>query len=150
MTTKTLTSAAFKAGVNRLQWRQLSYAYSILYIGVSAIESDGSSSEYSFRFDVSGFPGTAPQVTIWDLESNAALEPTKRPKGSARVVEAFKRWGNDTIYRPWDRQAGPHNNWSATYPALAWYPSRHLTFILEDLHGLLTSNALAQGSRIVS
>jgi hypothetical protein len=142
-----LASAAFRAGVHRGQWRLLSYAFPLLFIGVTAIEPDGSPSEYAFRFELSGFPGTAPQVTIWDFESNAALDPNKRPTGSSRVVEAFKRWGNDTVYRPWDRLAGAHNNWSTIHPSMAWNPSRPLTFILEDLHGLLTSNILASNIR---
>lgn len=159
MTTKTpseqavdadLASAAFRAGVSRAQWRQISYAYPLLCLAVSAVEPDGTNSEYSFRFELSGYPATAPMVTIWDTESNAALEPTRRPKGTTRVVEAFKKWGNDTVYRPWERMAGAHNNWSTTHSGLAWNSSRRLTFILEDIHGLLTSNALAQGNRLTS
>jgi hypothetical protein len=142
-----LTSAAFRAGVSRGFWREVSYAFPVLVIGVAAVEPDGASSEYCFRFELTGFPATAPQVTIWDPDSNSALDPLNRPKGTARVTEAFKQWGNDTVYRPWDRQGGLHNNWSNTHPSLAWNPLRHLTFILEDLHGLLTSNALAQPLR---
>jgi hypothetical protein len=142
-----LASAAYRIGVLRGFWRQLSYTFPILYIAVAAIEPDGSSSEYSFRFELTGFPATAPRVTIWDVEAAAPLAPPQRPKGSQRVNEAFKQWGSDTIYRPWDREGGLHNSWSTTHPGLAWHSSRHLTFILEDLHGLLTSNNLSQPVR---
>jgi hypothetical protein len=145
-----LASAAFRAGVQRKQWRQLSYAFPLLFIAVTAVEPDGSLCEYDFRFELSGFPAVAPEVTIWDPKSKSSLDPGKRPTGSPRVVEAFKRWGNDTVYRPWDRLGGAHNNWSITHPSMTWNPSLHLTFILEDLHGLLTSNSLASVIRAAS
>src|SRR5438876_259286 len=83
-----------------------------------------------------GFPGAAPAVRIWDRETDTLLAPDRRPKGSARVQEAFKAWGNETVYRPWDRFAGAHNNWARDFPALAWHSGRDVAFILEDLHGL--------------
>jgi hypothetical protein len=142
-----LTSARFRVGVKRGHWRQVSYTFPVLLVAVAAIEPDGSSSEYSFRFELTGFPGTAPEVRIWDRTTNALLLTNKRPTGSNRVVEAFKSWGNETVYRPWDRHGGAHNNWATTHPGLAWNPKRDLTFILEDLHGLLTSNAAAGSTR---
>jgi hypothetical protein len=141
-----LASARFRVGVRRGDWRLVSYSFPFLIIAVAACEPDGSSCEYSFRFELTGFPGSAPEVQIWDCGSGAALESGKRPKGSNRVTEAFKSWGNETVYRPWDRKGGVHNNWSTSHPSLAWNPSRDLTFILEDLHGLLTSNAAAISS----
>jgi hypothetical protein len=36
------------------------------------------------------------------------------------------------------------------YPDLAWHPKRDITFTLEDLHGLLNSNALAYSARSAS
>jgi hypothetical protein len=142
-----LASARFRVGEKRGHWRKITYEFPILVVGVSAVEPDGTLSEYFFRFDLSGFPGTAPEVKIWDCETGAALSPAKRPKGSHRVAEAFKTWGNDTVYRPWDREGGQHNNWATTHPELAWHSKRELTFILGDLHGLLTSNATAHGNR---
>jgi hypothetical protein len=145
-----LASVRFQVGVKRGRWRQISYAFPVLIIAVAAIEPNGSCSEYSFRFELTGFPGTAPEVRIWDRETNALLDPAKRPKGSTRVTEAFKSWGNGSVYRPWDRHGGVHNSWATVHPTLAWNPKRDLAFILEDLHGLLTSNAAAHGTRSVS
>lgn len=143
-----LASARFRVGVSRGHWRQVSYEFPILIMTVAAIEPDGSSSEYCFRFELTGFPGAAPEVQIWDLATNALLEQTKRPKGSDRVVKGFQVWPpNTTVYRPWDRHSGAHNNFAKSYPDLAWHPKRDLTFILEDLHGLLTSNAAGRGDR---
>lgn len=142
-----MASARFRAGVVRRQWRVVFYDFPILILAVVAIEPDGSASEYHFRFELTGFPGSAPEVRIWDSAARAQLSPVRRPKGSARVVEAFKSWGPETVYRPWERQSGAHNDWATKYPALAWHCRRDLAFILEDLHGLLTSNASAGGSR---
>ena len=143
-----LASPRFQAGVIRSQWRVVSIEFPILIVAVAAIEPDGTWSEYSFRFELTGFPGTAPEVRIWDCSANAPLPQARRPRGSPRVIEAFKAWGSDTVYRPWERLSGAHGEWTNKYPALAWHPGHDLTFILEDLHGLLTANALASSERL--
>lgn len=145
-----LSSARFRAGATRGHWRQILSEFPVLIVAVAAVEPDGSYSEYFFRFELTGFRGIAPEVKIWDCTKNAPLATDKRPKGSNRVTEAFKAWGNDTVYRPWDRQGGGHNNWATSHPNLAWNPKRDISFILEDLHGLLTSNAAACSSRPVA
>jgi hypothetical protein len=142
-----LESSRFRVGVHRKHWRQVSYKFPVLVVALSAIEPDGSSSEYFFNFELTGFPGAAPEVRIWDPSTNTLLAIEKRPKGSGRVAEAFKAWGGGTVYRPWDRLAGAHGNWATAYPTLAWNPKRDLTFAMEDLHGLLTSNAAAHRAR---
>jgi hypothetical protein len=125
----------------------VSYEFPILIVVIAGIEPDGKDSEYFFRFELTGFPGIAPESKIWDVATNTLLPTNKRPKGSHRVIEAFKSWGSESVYRPWDRHGGPHNNWTSTHPELAWHPKRDLTFILEDLHGLLISNSLAYSNR---
>lgn len=142
-----LESPRFRAGVNRGHWRQVSYAFPILIVALAAIEPGGDSHQYFFRFELTGFPGAAPEVRIWDTATSAMLEVGKRPKGSTRLSAAFKSWDKGTVYRPWDRLAGAHGNWGTAYPTLAWNSKRDLTFVLEDLHGLLTSNAAALGVR---
>ncbi|MGB8411831.1 MAG: hypothetical protein WCE23_03300 [Candidatus Binatus sp.] len=139
-----LSSARFLAGVARRQWRKVSYDFPVLVMAVAAIEPNGKSTEYFFRFELSGFPGTAPEIKIWDSKTSGLLAVDKRPKGSERVVKAFQDWGDHTVYRPWERFSGGHNNFARDFPDLAWHPKRDLTFILEDLHGLLTSNAAAR------
>jgi hypothetical protein len=142
-----LDSARFQAGVRRGQWRQVSYTFPVLIVAVTATEPDASSNEYCFRFELTGFPGVPPEARIWNPAANAMLENNKRPKGSARVTGAFKAWDKGTVYRPWDRLAGAHGNWTTAYPTLAWNPKRDLTFALEDLHGLLTSNTASRFDR---
>lgn len=137
-----IASVRFQTGVARKQWRVILYAFPVLIMVVAAIEPDGRKSEYYFRFELSGFKATAPEVMLWDLETNSFLPEGKRPKGSRRVMEAFKIWGeHKTVYRPWERTGMTHGNWATTHPELIWHSKRDLAFILEDLHGLLTSNA---------
>ena len=139
-----LASSRFIAGLARGHWRCVSFDFPLLVIAVTAIEPDGTSSEYAFRFELAGFPGVAPQVIIWDTVANTQLPVNRRPKGSHRVQEAFKDWtAPHTVYRPWERTSGAHGSWAQNFPDLTWHPHRDLTFILEDLHDLLTSNALA-------
>jgi len=142
-----LDSPRFRAGVHRGHWRLLSHTFPILLVAVAAIEPDGNQREYSFRFELTGFPGVAPEVRKWDLSTNTLQAAERRPKGSTRVSEAFKAWGGGTVYRPWDRLAGAHGNWATNYPTLAWNPKRDLAFVLEDLYGLLASNSAAQRVR---
>lgn len=44
---------------------------------------------------MTGFPGAAPEVKIWDFAANIPLAADKRPKGSNRLIQAFKCWGNE-------------------------------------------------------
>tara|TARA_R110002094_G_scaffold217492_1_gene188620 strand:- start:138 stop:614 length:477 start_codon:yes stop_codon:yes gene_type:complete len=138
------------AGCKNGQWRILSFIYPKLDFVVSAVEPDGSGSEYGFRADLMNFPSDAPMVRIWDHVNDRLLPAVKRPKGGPRLVGAFKDWSSHTVYRPWDRMTGPHNNNARTKPHLGWNPNRRLLFIFEDLHGLLTSNARATRDRKVA
>lgn len=143
-----LASGRLRAGILRNHWRKVSYAFPVLIMAVAAVEPDGTATEYTFRFELSGFPGIAPAVQIWDCATNALLAVDRRPKGTKRVAEAFKNWEpHNTVYRPWERTSGAHNNWAQSHPDLAWHSKRDLTFVLEDLHGLLTSNSAAHSSR---
>ena len=71
--TADLTSARFRIGVKRGHWRKVSYVFPILVIAVAAVEPNGNSTEYFFRFELTGFPGTAPDVRIWDYATDALL-----------------------------------------------------------------------------
>ena len=129
------------------RWRIISNQFPILDFAISATEPDGTPSEYGFRAELSNYPGQAPMVQIWDHKQNTPLAGDQRPKGGVRVQKTFQCWGADTVYRPWDRMTGPHNNNAVTFPHLAWHPERRLLFIFEDLHGILDSNAHAQHLR---
>ncbi len=125
---------AFVDGVDRGRWRIVRYAFPILDVAISATEPDGTTSEYVMHFELMNYPAQAPMVRIWDATADA---------GNSRVALAFQQWGDDTVYRPWDRRTGPHNNNAANLPHLAWRCDRDLTFILEDIHAILNLNARA-------
>jgi hypothetical protein len=133
----------FLAGCAAGQWRVAPLTFPLLNFWVSAVEPDGTSSEYGFQAELTNYPAIPPKVRIWDHAANAPLANQARPKGGPRVEGAFKHWGDDTVYRPWDRQTGPHCSNTSELPHLAWNPSRNLTFIFKDLYGLLHCNARA-------
>ena len=142
-----LEEGDFLSGRDAGRWRIIANDFPILDFAISATEQNGTSSEYGFRAELSNYPAQAPMVRIWDHEQNGPLASDRRPKGGARVKKTFQRWGEDTVYRPWDRRTGPHGNNSSTFEHLAWNPDRRLIFIFEDLHGILNSNARAQHLR---
>jgi hypothetical protein len=142
-----LTEGEFLAGVDAGRWRVIAFAFPILDFAIATTDAEGKLIEYGFRAELSNFPAQAPMVRIWDHAGNCPLAQDKRPKGSQRVNITFQMWGEDTVYRPWDRKTGPHNNIAANFPHLAWRPERHLSFIFRDLHGILNSNARAHRIR---
>lgn len=133
----------FLSGCDSGRWRVVCYEFPILDFAISATEPDGAASEYGFRADLSNYPAQAPMVRIWDHQRDSPLTNDRRPKGGARVEKTFQCWGEDTVYRPWDRKTGPHSNNASVFPHLAWNPERRLVFVFDDLHGILNSNARA-------
>jgi len=142
-----LQSDAFQAGCREGRWRVVEFSYPRLDFKVSAIKPDGTVTEYGFRADLTNYPGVAPEVRLWIFEEDRKPMPDERPKGGTRVTETFKDWGSGTVYRPWDRHTGPHNNNAAAKPQLAWNKDRDLAFIFEDLHGILVSNGRKVAAR---
>ncbi|MBX3565590.1 MAG: hypothetical protein KF730_13555 [Sphingomonas sp.] len=138
-----LDDPGFIAGVMAGRWRIHAFAFPRLDFYVAATEPDGKAAAYGFRGDLTNFPATNPMVRIWDLARDTRLPANLRPKGNQRIAITFQQWGDDTVYRPWDRMTGPHNNNAANMPHLAWRPDRRLLFIFEDLHGILNLNARA-------
>lgn len=121
--------------------------YPRLDFKIAAITPDGAATEYGFRADLTGYPAVAPEVRLWNLEDDRKPEGGERPDGGPRVKQTFKDWDKGTVYRPWDRHTGPHGANTANKPQLAWQSSRDLTFIFEDLHGILVSNGRKVAAR---
>lgn len=136
-----IESADFLKGVEKGRWRIVRHTFPLLDIAIAATEPDGTASEYVMRFELTNYPAQAPMVRIWDVGSDGPLARERRPQGNPRVLLAFQVWGDDTVYRPWDRRTGPHNSNAVNLPHLAWHSDRDLMFILEDLHGVLNLNA---------
>jgi hypothetical protein len=74
----------------RRQWRLDRYEFPVIEIAVMAVPGNQRCSEFTFRFEVSNFPTQAPEVKIWDPAKRQPLALAERPKGSARVTDAFK------------------------------------------------------------
>lgn len=142
-----LASEAVQAGCRENRWRIVAFAYPRLDFAITGMRLDGSRAEYEFRADVVNYPALAPEVRLWNLAEDRKPTGEERPQGGRRITETFKDWGDGTVYRPWDRRTGPHNDNAKTKPHLAWHPARDLAFILEDLHGILVSNARALAAR---
>ena len=142
-----LAACSFRGGEHAHRWRLVSSEFPVLFIDVAATEPDGTTSWYRLRWDVSGYPGKAPHVRIWDTGADQPLPVHRRPKGNRRVEVTFQNWNDDTVYRPWERIASVHNNFRQAHPQLAWHPGRTLSFALEDLHGILNLNARARRVR---
>lgn len=144
---ESLSSDSFQSGCREGRWRVVRFEYPFLDFYISAIEENGSRSEYGFRAELSNFPAVAPAVRLWNLDEDRMPRDEERPKGGPRVAQTFKRWGTGTVYRPWDRETGPHGGNAISKPQLAWRPDRDLIFIFEDLHGILVSNGRKSSSR---
>ncbi len=137
-----LLEGNFVAGVDAGHWRVLSFEFPILDFAIAAgTNEEGEPVEYGFRAELSNYPGQAPLIRIWDHTAKGTLAPNPRPAGTPRIQKTFQQWTSDTVYRPWDRMTGPHNNNADNLPHLAWRPERCLSFIFRDLYGILNSNA---------
>lgn len=138
-----LSSAAFRAGEIAGRWRVVTRGFPRMHFEIAATEPNGDPSWYRFMAELSGYPGQAPHVRIWDKNSNSPLAQALRPRGCQRTATTFQVWSGDTVYRPWERMAADHNNFRLTFPQLAWHPGRTLVFVLEDIYGILNLNARA-------
>ncbi len=140
--TTDLESQRFRVGVSRGFWRLVESTHPVY---IFAVSGPGASAddivEYAFRFELSGYPATAPWVQLWDLTTKQQLPAKQQPSRNELLRQSFKPWGNHggSVYRPWDRYAGAHNGWNSKYPDLAWNPRRDLSFVLNDLHQILNS-----------
>lgn len=139
-----LASPSYRVGEALGKWERVEFSFPILVIKFRATDSDGSLIFYNVRFEMSGFPALEPEAQLWDTEAKCSLDNSKRPKGNERVTDAFKAWSENGvihIYRPWERAASKHSGFKERFPELAWNPKKPLTFILEDISGLLNLNA---------
>lgn len=140
-----LDSGAFLAGVAAGRWSVLEVAWPHVTIMVSAAPREAAPRGYAIRFELTGYPTTAPTGCIWDIERNEPLAAGLRPKGD-EVARLFRVDGwaaaPNAMYAPWDRLALPgHDRWLTDAPHLAWHPGRTLTFILNELHRIFHADA---------
>jgi hypothetical protein len=136
-----LEGARFLQGQDRQRWRLLGPAWPHATIAVSAAERANAPSEYSFRFECSNYPQSAPTACPWDSDADTPLPRQRWPGGIERVARAFNPdWNAQALYLPCDRLAmAGHDPWLNDSPAWCWNPSRDLALYLGVLDELLDS-----------
>lgn len=138
-----IASARFQEGVNRGRWRIVGeFTWPIVMIAVTAGARDNAPSEYILRFDLAGYPETAPTATPWNPRTGEVLESDLRPKGE-RVGHVFRTDWEDgrALYAPFDRVAlNGHSSWTAQHPRRIWNSSRDLAWLLQVLHEMLNND----------
>ena len=142
-----LEQPAFVEGVARGRWRVLGQVYwPNVLVAVSAAPRDGGPPEFFLKFNLDGYPASAPTATPWDPQTGDKLGLDRRPKGEV-VGHIFRSDWEDgnALYAPFDRIAlKGHPDWSRKYPGQAWNPSRNLAWVLLLLHRWLNDD-LYQG-----
>ena len=134
----------FRAGVAVGQWRLISLTWPYAFIAISAAERPSGPAEWVLRFELSGYPHTAPTGGVWDADADISLAPGRRPKGQrAAQLFRFDGWvgGATAMYAPWDRLGiQAHSDWANKYRLQAWNPTRDLSFVLEQVHEVLNAD----------
>ena len=138
-----VASARFQEGVYRGRWQIVDEAaWPIVMITVTAARRDGAPSDYLLRFDLSGYPESAPTATPWNATTGSVLESELRPKGE-RVGHVFRTDWEDgrALYAPFDRVAlNGHPNWMTQHSRQVWDPSKDLAWLLQILHEMLNND----------
>jgi hypothetical protein len=136
-----LQSARFQAGVDAGRWRLVSMTWPHALIAISAAPREGAPDEFVLKFELTGYPTSAPTGCPWDLNGDVILEAGKRPKGT-RVGHIFRPdWEQGrALYAPWDRLGQGHGDWATRHPMYVWNARRDLTFYLTNVHDALNSD----------
>ena len=139
-----LETAAFQMGVADGRWRLDSLTWPYALIAVRAAPRVGAPGEFSFRFDLTGYPESAPTGCIWDTASTAPLPGLRRPKdATGQILQLFRdNWmEGKALYAPFDRLALADHGaaWAEQWPMSKWTRDRDLSFILRHLHDELNS-----------
>lgn len=137
-----LTTGRFRAGVAAGRWRLVAVDWPFAVIAVSAAPRPNGPAEFILRFELGGYPATAPTGGLWDLDANASLAAQYRPKGE-RVAQLFRTdWGSATaMYAPWDRTGlQSHPDWANQHQQDAWNPTRDLSFVLTKVYEVLNTD----------
>lgn len=136
-------SPQFQNGLGRGRWKMVGdMAWPNVMIAVSAGQREGAPSEYVLRFDLTGYPETAPTATPWNPTTGDVLELALRPKGE-RVGYVFRAdWENGrALYAPFDRVAlDSHPDWRKQHPRRVWDSSKDLAWLLQILHEMLNND----------
>lgn len=142
-----LRRTSFCAGAEEGRWEIMRYAFPLLEVRIHARGAQGITCAMDFQLECNGFPTTGPFIQRWDSATGQRPEAPNPDLFAPSLVDAFKPWneqghGYGGLYRPWQRGAAVHNNWARVRPDLAWHSRRDLTFLMEQLHGLVFEQVL--------
>jgi hypothetical protein len=137
-----LASPRFQQGVDDGQWRLISLEWPIALIAVSAAPRSSCPEEFVLRFDLSGYPASAPTAGLWDVSANTYLPASSRPKGERASMIFRADWETGrALYAPWDRVAlVSHPDWAQRHSKHAWTNQRDLTFYLANVYEVLNGD----------
>jgi hypothetical protein len=150
-----LSGGRFRSGVADGRWRLVHevapadgadnlVGWPFVVVAIRAAPRQNAPAEFAIRFELNSYPNTAPTGGIWDVDADVSLPADRRPKGDD-LAQLFRAdgWtgGAKAMYAPWDRLGlQAHPDWAQKYPQCAWNPGRELTFILENVHGMLNND----------
>ena len=138
-----VASARFQEGVDRGRWQIVGdIAWPVVMIALTAGPRDSAPSEYVLRFDLAGYPESAPTATPWNPTTGDVLELALRPRGE-RVGHVFRADWEDgrALYAPFDRVAlNGHSGWKSHHPRRVWDSSKDLAWLLQILHEMLNND----------
>ncbi len=140
-------SSQFKLAAHQGKWGIVDNSsdrptWPVIFIWVAAAKRANGPEKFYFRFELESYPSQAPNIGIWDIETNASLTQSKRPKGIGNSSMLFRSdWeGAVHLYAPYERHAlATHPDWLAQYPSLYWKSSDSISKVLEDIYLTLNS-----------
>lgn len=135
-------NSQFKLAANQGRWGIVDNSndrptWPVILIWVAAAERANNSHKFYFRFELDNYPAQAPNICIWNPQTNSSLSAGERPKGTGDVAMMFRSdWhGVQHLYAPYERFAlASHGDWPAQYPSLHWKSTDEISKILEDIY----------------
>ncbi len=147
---KHIKEAEFQIGLDKGMWgivdenlQRPNWPYVIIWI--KAAKKINAPDKLYLRFELSGYPSSAPTACPWDMSSNQPLPNDLWPQGNKFVSATFRpSWNNKALYAPCDRIAMVgHEGWKTQWPNLWWQPTFKIDVYLHFIHRLLNSSDYA-------
>lgn len=146
-----VAEAPFQSGLDRGQWgfhESLDQmVWPVVTLWVQTDEALVPTTKTYLRFDLSGYPLSAPTSRPWDAEKNQFLPPEKWPRGEGNVSKVFNPGWNSGIalYAPCDRAAmNGHETWRSQFPGVWWEPTLTIVAYLRFIHSVLNRQQYAK------
>lgn len=137
-----LDDLKFVAGTARRWWTVHRVAWPELDVTVR-----GEHTGVTLRFDLTGYPATAPTAQPWDLPGNAPLPPQHWPQGPRASLVFNPDWSRavgGALYLPFDRRAQTgHECWDTQFPEQTWHPNRSIRDYLLQVREILRNDERA-------